>query len=105
MPRARRAITSSQTTPEPYAGCAGILRRLHPVYGVTVLLIYRRAISSLLNLCREMFSNGLRVLSELRRSSRATRDSKSCRPHAAGRVLETAASEFGFHGSARPHGD
>ena len=54
---------------------------------------------------RETFSNGLRALSERRGSSRATRDSKSCRKHAAGRVRETAASESGSVFSARPHGD
>ena len=56
-------------------------------------------------LCREMFSNGLRALSERRGSSRATRDSKSCRKQAAGRVRETVASESGSVFSARPHGD
>ena len=48
-------------------------------------------------LCREMFSNGLRALSERRRSIRATRDSKCCQTHAAGRVRETAASDFRLH--------
>ena len=60
------------------------------------LLVDWRATSSLLPLCREMFSNGLRALSELRRSSRATRDSKSCRTRAAGRERETTAGDFRF---------